>query len=437
MARKSATDHGRVQKEAPQNARTLEELERALAERTEELNARVDELAILNSVGEAMAKTLDVKTVTKIVGDKVRDIFQTPATMIVLYDEQDNVLIPEYIHSVEDHYLEIGERIPLGTGVTSRVLQTQKPLLIATNEELYLSGAYAPEELKEQSTKLLEVESWLGVPILAQNKALGVVVIMDYVQRSFTKADQSLLETLAANMGVAIQNARLFEAEQARTAELGIVNAVQEALAAELDISEIYVAVGEKLLEIFDYQDVSIYSGDLTTNTMTIEYTFEKGQRHPVVTVPINSLYAYAVQADKTLVFNGDFPEFAAQFDDYKVPAGEMPNSALVVPIPHKSESTKRVFLTLQDVERKTVYSDAQVRLLETLAGTMSVALQNAHSFKAEQERVAELQIINAIQRGLANKLDMNAIYEMVGRNYRRYFPILIFRSALTTPRRI
>jgi hypothetical protein len=41
----------------------------------EQLAQRNDELAILNSVGEAMAKTLDVKTVAKIVGDKLREIF--------------------------------------------------------------------------------------------------------------------------------------------------------------------------------------------------------------------------------------------------------------------------------------------------------------------------------------------------------------------------
>ena len=57
------------------NAGLLEELEVKVQERTEQLNARVDELAILNSVGEAMAKTMDVKTVTKIVGDKVQNIF--------------------------------------------------------------------------------------------------------------------------------------------------------------------------------------------------------------------------------------------------------------------------------------------------------------------------------------------------------------------------
>jgi len=384
---------------------------------------RSDELAILNSVGEAMSKTLDVKTMAKIVGDKVRDIFKAQATMIVLYDENANVLDSVYLHSTEDHYLEISERIPFGTGLTSRVIQTKKSILIKTRAEMISSGSYTPKTLQEQKISLLEIESWLGVPILIKDKAIGVVVIMDYAQKSFTGDDQRLLETLASNMGVAIQNARLFESEQERIAELAIINAVQSALAAELDIQGIFDSVGEKLREIFDYQDVSIYTADLTAYTMTINYSFEKGHKDKeIVTVRMNSLYEYVVQEDRTLIFNGDFPEFSAEYEDYNVPSGELPKSLLVVPVPHKKDATKRVFLTLQDVERKTVFSDSHACLLETLAGTMSVALQNADSFKSEQERVAELQVINSIQDGLAAELDFQSIVNLVGDKLEKVF---------------
>src|SRR5512134_3025765 len=56
----------------------------------EQLAQRNAELAILNSVGEAMAKTLDVRTVTKIVGDKVRDIFNCEIVGIRLLDPSTN-----------------------------------------------------------------------------------------------------------------------------------------------------------------------------------------------------------------------------------------------------------------------------------------------------------------------------------------------------------
>src|SRR5262245_23717366 len=57
---------------------------------------RAKELAILNSVGEAMAKTLNVKTVTRIVGDQVREIFGADITEILLHDEASDLITVPY-----------------------------------------------------------------------------------------------------------------------------------------------------------------------------------------------------------------------------------------------------------------------------------------------------------------------------------------------------
>src|SRR5205823_9077505 len=68
-------------------------------------------------------------------------------------------------------------------------------------------------------------------------------------------------------------------------------------------------------------------------------------------------------------------------------------------------------------------------RLLQTLANSMSVALENARLFdetqrlfKAEQQRAAELAVINSIQQGMAEKLDFQAIIDLVGDKLREVF---------------
>src|SRR4029079_7835965 len=81
-----------------------------------------------------------------------------------------------------------------------------------------------------------------------------------------------------------------------------------------------------------------------------------------------------------------------------------------------------RGLIGLVDLENEHAFSDSDVRLLQTLANSMSVALENARLFdetqrlfKAEQQRAAELAIINSVQEGLSSKLDMRAIYDLVG----------------------
>ncbi len=88
-----------------------------------------------------------------------------------------------------------------------------------------------------------------------------------------------------------------------------------------------------------------------------------------------------------------------------------------------------RGVIDLSDYERENAYSDSDVRLLQTLANSMSVALENARLFDETQRllketdaRAAELAIINGVQQGLADKLEAQAIYELVGDKLRELF---------------
>ena len=74
-----------------------------------------------------------------------------------------------------------------------------------------------------------------------------------------------MLNTVAASMGVALENARLFDETQRllketeqRAAELAVINSIQEGVAAELDFSAIIDLVGDKLREVFRTGEIGI-----------------------------------------------------------------------------------------------------------------------------------------------------------------------------------
>src|SRR4029077_19646079 len=104
--------------------------------------------------------------------------------------------------------------------------------------------------------------SYVGVPILKGDEAVGVVALYGTKENAFADSDVRLLQTLSNAMTVALENARLFDetqrlfkAEQQRAAEFAIINSVQQALAAELNMQGIYDAVGDKIREIFNNTD--------------------------------------------------------------------------------------------------------------------------------------------------------------------------------------
>jgi hypothetical protein len=109
----------------------------------QQLAQREAELAILNSVGEAMSKTLDVKTVTRIVGDKVRDIFGAEVTEILLHDARSGLIHVPYAFAKD--YQEV-EPFAMGSGLTSKVILSRQPLLLRTIQEAVVFGMLAPTE---------------------------------------------------------------------------------------------------------------------------------------------------------------------------------------------------------------------------------------------------------------------------------------------------
>ena len=78
--------------------------------------------------------------------------------------------------------------------------------------------------------------------------------------------------------------------------------------------------------------------------------------------------------------------------------------------------------ISLQNLDREHAFSEADIRLLMTLAGSLSVALENARLFEETRQRNAELALINDVQRGLAENLEMQAMYDLVGERLAQIF---------------
>ena len=78
--------------------------------------------------------------------------------------------------------------------------------------------------------------------------------------------------------------------------------------------------------------------------------------------------------------------------------------------------------ISLQNVDREHAFSESDQQLLETLAGSLSVALENARLVHETRQRNAELALINGVQDAIAGELDPQAIYDAVGDRIREIF---------------
>ena len=413
---------------ALENARLFDETQRLLKE-TEQ---RAAELAIINSVQEGLAAQLDFQAIVDLVGDKIAEIFATKDMSIALYDKARGLMTMPY-------YLEHGERFPvdatpMSTGLTAHVIHTRQPLVI--NADLMRRAAELGSRAIGDATQTLATISYAGVPILKGDEAVGVVALYGDRENAFAESDVRLLQTLSNAMTVALENARLFDetqrlfkAEQQRAAELAIINSVQQALAAELNMQGIYDAVGDKIREIFGHSDLGIRIYDPQTNMIHYPYVYEDGQRIEIASNPLSDtgFAAHVLRTRETLVFNENMREADRKYGSYTIPGTKDEQSAVFVPLVVGDQA--RGLISLTNMEREHAFSDSDVRLLQTLANSMSVALENARLFdetqrlfKESEQRAAELAIINSVQQALAAELSMQGIYDAVGDKIREIF---------------
>src|SRR5688572_31819173 len=133
-------------------------------------------------------------------------------------------------------------------------------------------------------------KSSIEVPIISSDRVLGNIGIDNFEhENAFGESEIRLVTTVAASLGTALENARLFDETQRllketeqRAAELAIINSVQEGLASELTMQAVYELVGDKIQEIFDAQVVTITTLDMRTGLSTLEYGVELDRKSVV-----------------------------------------------------------------------------------------------------------------------------------------------------------
>jgi signal transduction histidine kinase/CheY-like chemotaxis protein len=387
---------------------------------------RNTELALLNDLSQEMSKTLDINTVIRIVGEKVRGTFGSRSVLIMLLEKQTNLIqVPYEYDEDEGGYIDYIEPFPLGTGLASKVISTGLPLMLGTLEEEISNGAYFPPEIIEKGVGNLS-QSWLGVPIITNEEVIGLVALADMHQHAYNETNKQLLQTLSSNLGTVIENARLFAAEQQRNSELAIINNIQQGLASKLDLQSIYELIGEKTREVFHVDVVDIVSFNNVSNLISMPYSFENGDRSVITPQKPYGFRLKVINTRAPLLINENFEELAKQANNPLI-TGNWPKSALFVPL--KVGDKVIGVISIQDIDKENAFKEADVTLLQTLSNSMSVALENArlfdetqHLLKETEQRNSELAIINTIQAGLATQLDIQAIYELVGEKISEIF---------------
>lgn len=351
----------------------------------QELAEREAELAIINSVQQALASRLDVQAIYTLVGDKIRDIFDSQVVMISTYDPDTQTL--EHVYAIErgEHIYAPG-RYPI-RGFRTQIVETRQPVLVNTNV-----AELAANMGQHTIPGTITPKSWLGVPMMVGDQVTGILSLQ-HIDRenAFDDSDVRLLQTLAASMSVALENARLFDDAQRlldetkqRANELQIINRIQEGLAQKLDRVAIYELVGEKLHPFFKAADLSIVIYDPETDQLSTPFQVENGERQVVFPYNVSGkgFIAALLKDPHELLINEHMEEAVVKYQHVYSSGKVLPKSALYVPIIIGDQMHGAIIL--KNMEHERAFDETDIRLVKTISNAMSIALENARLWEQE-----------------------------------------------------
>ena len=206
-----------------------------------ETRQRVAELATVNSVGQALASQLDLGALIELVGERVRETFDADIAYVALHDVAAGQI--EFAYYYEDGERRPEPSLPYGEGLTSQILRSREPLMLNRKQHYEGHAIVGTPSL-----------SYLGVPILVGETSIGVLSVQNVEEEGrFGDEDARLLATIAANVGVAIQNARLFAEVERQRQYLESLAAISPAAVVVMDVDERVTDWNPAASELFGY----------------------------------------------------------------------------------------------------------------------------------------------------------------------------------------
>jgi len=185
---------------AIENARLFGEIER-----------RATEMATLTEVGKTLSSTLRVDEILQLIYEQTGRVMYGENMLIAFYDEANNELECTFSTNPED--IPVGARFPAGTGLGWYIIKHNQSLLLRNN---------VVERAHELGVEPIGIPAalWLGVPMRRGERVLGGIAIQHYsIPNVYNESHQVLLETIASQGAIAIENARLYDQAQREIAE--------------------------------------------------------------------------------------------------------------------------------------------------------------------------------------------------------------------------
>lgn len=362
---------GRQAGTAIQNARLFEAEQR-----------RVALLTAVRETGLDISTQLELPEVLRVIMERVLRLMNVSMGSLYLLrsDQTLEVVVNQNIPGVA-----VGMRLRLGEGLSGRVAQTKEPMVVADYSQWPGRAA-----VFDRAT----VRAVLAVPILWQDEVLGVINLLDERPGHFNQTDAEPVRLLAAQAAIAIRNAQLFDSTRRQLAELTVLHSAALAIVEAENEDGLIERLTRFIGESFLVEDFGVLLVDSGAGVLRLHPSY-RGRREnpPVEAFPLGQHVVGAVAARGQAWRVADVTHEPNYY-----PANPTTRSEICVPL----KVGERV-LGVINAESPVVgaFSEADERLLVTLAGQAAIALERLRGQAKEARRRQWLEKVIALGKAV------------------------------------
>ena len=328
--------------------------------------------------------------------DMVLKVLKADAGLIRLLDKDTQDLVLKVHKGFSSQEIEkTQERRKFGEGKCWESIQSGKPLFNAPTDE---GSSFLNE---------IELPSSLIFPLYSKGDAIGIINLFSHVKRKFKTEEIDLIASIGNQIGVAIENARLFSEVQQHSKDMAALSAVSETVNQSLNIEKILNDVLEKVMELFGFYAVHIRILDETTNELV--FAAQKGlSAKDLKQLKMREKFGGSaanspIQSGKILAVEdvSKDPRFA---NGQNFPMRIGCRSAVSIPLRSKNKILGSISLLARDPRS---YADRELLLFSSIGNQVGVAIENAGLYKNQEETNRQLQVAIEHAKQMAEKAEV------------------------------
>jgi serine phosphatase RsbU (regulator of sigma subunit) len=374
---------------------------------------------LLSEVGKDIASKLEIEDIVETVYANVNMLMDASVFDIGVVNEANQRM--EFHGTIEN-----GEKLgynyyDLADDLSLSVLCYQQQAEIFINDLEADFGQYFPGRSLPPLVTGQRPAAILYLPVYSKRKVLGVVTVQSFQKNVYTKYHVDILRNLAVYIGIALENASLYQNLEdqvhARTAEviqqkeeleasheqlertlrnLQLLNQIGLDITAELSTERIIEKIYQNVNDLMDAEAFAIGLVDAARTKIEFRGGIEHGQPLPVFVHRLNDELRFSVWAVnyRREVFINDY---AAEYRNYiaEMPApvaGENPSSLIYLPLIGKDKVIG--VITVQSFA-PNAYTEQHLTILRNISLLAAVAIQNAEAYRQIEEQHEEIRKSN------------------------------------------